>query len=240
MKCEDLRARIQEKLDGELASADDDGMDRHLATCSACAQVWNDLTTLRRILSQPAAMPQPLARTVWRKLDRRAKRGWTAFLGEGWRRLTGYLRDIDRTVLWARLSAFPVTIAAVLLLLPFVPQSDLEKWTYQVAARHVSAESLQGPVMVDVVQSRNEFRGLVETAWKIPYEDSLWLVADIQPEGNAQIGDVIEYPKNLQLLEAVDHTLRHSRFDVADNLENPQFIYGFQKVDVYENIGRVF
>ena len=73
----------------------------------------------------------------------------------------------------------------------------------------------------------------MDTAWKIPYEDSLSLVAEITPEGYAQIDDILEYPKNQELLEAVDLTLRCTQFETRHHLSRPFVIYSFQKIDVY-------
>ena len=73
--------------------------------------------------------------------------------------------------------------------------------------------------------------------WKIPFEDSLSLVAKITPDGSAEIGDVLEYPKSPDLLEAVELTLSGGQFQTvnAQNLDDTFVIYSFQKVDVYEN-----
>ena len=78
---------------------------------------------------------------------------------------------------------------------------------------------------------------LMNTVWKMSFEDSLSLVAEIGPEGFAQIENVLVYPRSPTLLNAVDLTLRGSRFEIttSHNLESPFMIYSFQKVDVYED-----
>ncbi len=77
----------------------------------------------------------------------------------------------------------------------------------------------------------------MSAVWKIPFEDSLSLVATITPEGSAKIGDVLEYPKSPDLLEAVELTLSGGQFQTvsAPNLDDSFVIYSFQKVDVYEH-----
>ncbi len=77
----------------------------------------------------------------------------------------------------------------------------------------------------------------MNAVFKLPFEDSLYLVAEITPEGSAEIGDVLEYPKSSDLLEAVELTLSGGQFQTvsAQNLEHSFVIYSFQKVDVYEN-----
>jgi hypothetical protein len=65
----------------------------------------------------------------------------------------------------------------------------------------------------------------------------LSLVAKLTPEGSAKIGDVLEYPKSPDLLEAVELTFSGGQFQTvsAQNSDDTFVIYSFQKVDVYEN-----
>ena len=83
-----------------------------------------------------------------------------------------------------------------------------------------------------------ELDDLMNAVWKMPFEDSLSLVAEIGPEGFVQIGSVLEYPRSPMLLDAVDLTLRGSRFEIAasHDLDSPFMIYSFQKVDVYSGL----
>ena len=82
-------------------------------------------------------------------------------------------------------------------------------------------------------QGQTRFRELMDIAWRLPYEDSLSLVAEITPEGNARIGGVLEYPKSNELLNAADLALRTSQFVASD--ANTRFIFSFQKIDVWED-----
>ncbi len=98
---------------------------------------------------------------------------------------------------------------------------------------------LSRPVIaqVSVRYQGTEFEDLMTTVWKIPFEDRLSLVAKITADGSAQIGDVLEYPKSPDLLEAVELTLRGGQFQTvsAQNSDVSFVIYSFQKIDVYEN-----
>ena len=91
-------------------------------------------------------------------------------------------------------------------------------------------------MLVQVLQSNASVDGLVDTAWKIPYEDSFSLIAEISPEGNVRIENILEYPKTMELLHAVDLTLRESQFEGISEMSNAFLIYSFQKVDVYEGL----
>ena len=90
---------------------------------------------------------------------------------------------------------------------------------------------------IEVVQDRSELSDLVDTAWRLPYEDSLALVAEIKPEGHAEIDSVLQSPRSYALLDAVGTTLRGTQFKEVGNLSSPFFIYSFQKIDVYEQRG---
>jgi hypothetical protein len=74
----------------------------------------------------------------------------------------------------------------------------------------------------------------MDTAWRLPYEDSLSLVAEINEEGYAEIGDVLEYPKSQKLFDAVDRALRNSQFVASDTRSRSRVIFSFQKIDVWD------
>ena len=102
-----------------------------------------------------------------------------------------------------------------------------------------TSDPLSRPIIahVSVHYRGTEIEDLMRAVWKIPFEDSLSLVAKITPEGSDEIGDVLEYPKSPDLLKAVERTLRGGQFQTvsAQNLDDSFVIYSFQKVDVYEN-----
>ncbi len=123
----------------------------------------------------------------------------------------------------------------LLVLMHFSPLS-MQGMTYPVLNRLGSPSSGFEQLVIThppVRQQQGPLDGLMDTAWKIPYEDSLSLVAEITPEGYAQIDDILEYPKNQELLEAVDLTLRCTQFETRHHLSRPFVIYSFQKIDVY-------
>ena len=87
-----------------------------------------------------------------------------------------------------------------------------------------TSSPLSRPVIaqVSVHYPGTEFEDLMTAVWKIPFEDSLSLVAKITPDGSAKIGDVLEYPKSPDLLEAVELTLSGGQFQTvrAQNLDD--------------------
>ncbi len=235
MNCHICQDRLHELLDGELTQNEANAVEAHLETCAVCMAARQDFEIVRQLLAVRSSIPAPLERRVWRRLQRERSRSWPERIRGVWGDLRIWVRDLDRTVVWSKLSAVPATLLGLLVLISLFPRDRIEQWDYAVfAAQSISSQGEHDSVLVQVTQPSNRSDGLMDTAWKIPYEDSLWLVADIQPDGNAEIGDVIEYPKNSELLDAVGQTLRHSKFELAEKLNDPIVIVGFQKVDVYE------
>ncbi len=235
MNCQICQDQLHEFMDGELTQSEANAVETHLSACPTCLEARQDFEVVRRLLAARTHMPAPLERRVWSQLERERTRRWADRIHYFWGDLRSWARDLDRTLLWSKLSAVPATLLGLLVLLSLFPHDRIEQWDYAVfAAQSTPSQGQRDTVLVQVIQPSQQFNGLMDTAWKIPYEDSLWLVADIQPNGNAEIGNVIEYPKNSELLDAVGQTLRHSKFDLAEKLTDPIVIVGFQKVDVYE------
>ena len=148
------------------------------------------------------------------------------------------LRDMDPQSALCRLSAFPVSLGFLFVLASQLPRLPVQHWTFPVYASDLDSPttSSRPPVLVQVLQSNQRINELLDTAWRIPYEDSFSLVAEISPEGNARIGNILEYPKTMELLYAVDLTLQESQFEGTSEMSNAFMIYSFQKVDVYEGL----
>jgi hypothetical protein len=89
---------------------------------------------------------------------------------------------------------------------------------------------------VQARQQKEDLNGLVDAAWRLPYEDSLSLVAEIGPAGFAEIDSILEYPKSSELLNAVNLSLRRSHFERTGGMGNSLLIFSFQKIDVYDRV----
>lgn len=66
MKCKDIEKLMQEALAGEIAAADSEILDRHMADCASCASEYNSLLKTVQIVSNRTA-PDPTAQE-WRRL----------------------------------------------------------------------------------------------------------------------------------------------------------------------------
>lgn len=239
MNCEKFRQKIHEFLDGELPPKDTAACSEHLDQCGQCRREHDEFSWVKE------ALPfQRLSRSVgeqlWRRVESRLEGTSWIKAADLWDSCRSFWRDLDRRVLWSKLAAAPVTLAFFVFIVAEFGAVKLQPWAYPMMATLSPASgSTTGPVttQVPVRYSSAQMDDLMSAVWKIPFEDSLSLVAEITPEGWAQIENVLEYPKSQALLRAVDLTLRGSHFEMltAKNLDNPFVIYSFQKVDVYED-----
>lgn len=236
MTCKNGRARIQEYLDRQLSALETVAFERHLSECPSCQQYCSEVAWVRQALRLEAGLTPAGADHLWGRVQARRPRPLRVTLSERWESFCAFWRDLEPALLWSKVAALPVACGFfVLIMLQFSPLW-IQEVTYPVLTLFRPPSSVFEQLTVTSVAVRQEgaqIDGLMSTVWKMPYEDSLSLVAEITPEGHAQIDNILEYPKSLQLLEAVDLALRGTQFEAAPTLPNPFVIYSFQKIDVY-------
>ncbi len=236
MTCQELRQQIHEFLDGELPPRDSAAVNEHIKQCAGCQRYQDEFSWLKDALSFER-LSQSVQKELWKRVRLRVECNWKTRVLEFSQDLRTFWRDLDRGVLWSKLTAAPVTLAFFAMILTQFGQVNFQE--YPMMAISPTSDPLSRPIIAHVsVQYRGtEIEDLMSAVWKIPFEDSLSLVAKITPEGSAEIGDVLEYPKSPDLLKAVERTLRGGQFQTvsAQNLDDSFVIYSFQKVDVYEN-----
>jgi hypothetical protein len=237
MNCARFRKRIHEFLDSELPPREFSSFREHLETCKACRQRHDEFLLVKQLPFQ--RLSPTLHKQLWKGVQASVRDTWWGSSVHLWDSCRTYWRDLDRLMVWARVAAVPVTLAFfAAIILPFQPL-HLQQGTYPMMATLSPVSiSITTPTTTQVpVRYRgDQLDDLMDTLWKMPFEDSFSLVAEIGPDGLARIGNVLEYPRSPTLLNAVDLTLRGSRFEIATfhNLDSPFMIYSFQKVDVYE------
>ncbi len=239
MTCRELRQRIHEFLDGELPPKDFAVLNEHLQQCAGCQRYHDEFTWVTEALSFER-LPQSVQEALWKRVKSRAEANFKTRIWGLWDDFRTFWRDLDRSLLWSKLTAAPVTLAFFVAILTQFGQVDFQDWTYPMMATvSPSSSPVSGPkiIQVSVRYRGTEIEELMSAVWKMPFEDSLSLVAAITPEGFAEVGDVLEYPKSQELLRAISLTLRGSQFQPAggQSLDHPFVIYSFQKVDVYED-----
>jgi hypothetical protein len=236
MTCQELRQQIHEFLDGELPPKDFAALNEHVKQCAGCQRYQDEFRWLKDALAFQRLSPSA-QEELWKRVRLQVKRNWKTRILELGDSLRTFWRDLDRGVFWSKLTAAPVTLAFFAAILTQFGQVNFQEYP-MMATFPPTSSSLSGPVIaqVSVHYTGTEIEDFMTAVWKIPFEDSLSLVASITPEGSARIGDVLEYPKSPDLLEAVGLTLSGGQFQAvsAQNLNNSFVIYSFQKVDVYE------
>ncbi len=231
MNCRECRVKIHDFLDGDLPVVEADALDRHLQKCVECRELYDDLRWTKQAISTRLHLTEFSQEQLWAHIHEDARRTFRTRLLENCDRFYTFWRDIEPRTVWSKLSAVPVTVLFFILLMAQFSPLDMQSWSYTALSfLHPSR-----PVVTEIYarHTQAEITGLMSTAWKLPFEDSLSLVAEITPEGHAQIEDVLQYPKSRDLLNAVDSTLRNSEFQTHGS--NSLVLVTFQKIDVYED-----
>ena len=234
MTCNEIRKLIHDYMDGELPANQAVLFEQHLESCPYCSENWQDLEWTKQLLNVKDRLSAE--EHVWAQIRRKTRLEPWAWLFERWDSCRTYWRDMDRSAFWSKISAVPVTLLFFTTILMQFHLQGVEEWTYPaITVRRLPSSVITESSLteVQVRYTYAELDGIITTAWKMPYEDSFSLLAQVMPEGHAEISRVLEYPKSPNLLEAVDVTLRSSEFEVARNLSKPLLLYSFQKIDVY-------
>jgi len=240
MRCKDFRPRIHEFLDAHLSAREMALMEAHQASCDRCNECYQELHFVRQAVSEKIFLPASSARTILARVSERNRPLVSTWLSSVRAKSVDFWRELEPGAFWARVSALPISLVLLALLFANVVPVRVERLVFLIVSTPPwTIENAGTPVVlnVEVVQDRSELLDLVDTAWRLPYEDSLVLVAEIKPEGHAEINSVLESPRSYALLDAVGTTLRGSQFKEVGNLASPFFIYSFQKIDVYEQQG---
>ncbi len=240
MRCKDFRPRIHEFLDAHLSASEMALMEAHRANCDRCNEYYQDLHFVRQAVSEKIFLPESSVRSILARVSE-GKRPllltWLSSLRSKW---VDFRRDLEPASFWAKAGALPISMVFFALLFVNLAPIRVERIAYLiVSVPPWTVDNAGTPVVlsVEVVQDSGKLADLVDTAWRLPYEDSLALVAEIKPEGHAEIDRVLEFPRSYALLDAVGSTLRESRFEKVGDLARPFLIYSFQKIDVYEQQG---
>lgn len=235
MNCADFRNKVHEFLDLRLSAREMSAMNLHMSQCAACETLHQQLNVIKDSLCQKHVLPQAAAQSMLRQIKQRRETTWIERFNSILAGLLSTWRDWDRRFLWSKATAVPLTLCFFISIMFHFTPSRVEKLAaLLVSSQNQGQTELRLMRSVEVRQDRSDFNELMDTAWRLPYEDSLFLVAEITPEGKAEIGDVIDYPKSVALLDAVDTALKTSQFE-ANDLKNPFLIYSFQKIDVYDD-----
>lgn len=236
MNCEEVRNRIHDLLDDAPGGRHQEACRAHLQQCPECRKLYEDLLWVGEMLRVESRMSSAMQEQTWQRIQARIPPPFATRLSAWWGNFVAFWRDLDRAIVWSRVVAVPVTCASFALVMLQFSRLPIPEVIYPVFTVFQPSSALLERVVVTPTPARQpelEINGLMNTVWKMPYEDSLSLVAEITPEGYAQIDDVLQYPKDQRLLEAVDLALRRTQFEMSPSASKPFLIYSFQKIDVY-------
>lgn len=237
MTCQSFRRQIHVFLDGELPPRHTKLLEDHLKGCVVCRRHHWELLRMREGL-RPRRLSQARQEWLWARIQTRLRPKRVARKPFPIKTLSGLLREFGTRKVASGLAAVPITLCLFLTVLVQFEPTLFREWT---SPSQVIALSSSGPPLLPVVQQiqvrypRAKIQDLMSAVRRIPFEDSLSLVAEITPEGHAQIDNILQYPRSHELLSAVDLTLRGSAFEQAYSKTRgqPFVIYSLQKVDVF-------
>ncbi len=243
MKCSAFTRDIHNFINRTLSPKQTLDMQKHMELCRECELFYLEYSSVKELLSERHKLPEAASHRTYRRILISSK--WNVFkelsLACDWLRI--YWRDLDSRFIWSKIYAIPLTLALFTLTIlnlqlgvtqmPVGPDMNFlgVNGEEDILDHTAPPPSFRN---VAVKQSRPEITRLVRTARKMPYEDSLFVVAEITPEGNAQIGRVLEYPKNDGLLDAVDGALHNSQFEQSNEMNETLVLVSFHKIDVWE------
>lgn len=233
MTCRHFIENVHDFLDARLSAREMASFSEHMEDCDRCRLIYHQYVSIQKAVAERTCLPAPSSQVM---LERLRPRNWESLLTDLGDQIWTWARDLDRGLLYVRASAAPFALGLFLFLLIQFAPADTQRLAFmamepQFAAHH----SVPRVLNVEVRQNQPEFDAMVRTAWRLPYEDSLSLLAEVQPEGHLKVEGVLEYPKSDALLSAVHAALNTSYLERANGLSNSLLIFSFQKIDVYEN-----
>ncbi|UCF37396.1 MAG: zf-HC2 domain-containing protein [Acidobacteriota bacterium] len=238
MRCESFHQNLHEFLDLQLDAQALSRAENHLEACPKCQDLVGEFRLVQSIVARRVVLPDGITARMSVELKRNRRRSWRDRFLDLWDRIRTSVRDMEPISVWTKATAMPVTCLIFFLLLQHFAPVQIESLAFLiVSAERQTSEISSPPLMfsIQVEQNRSELNGIINAARKLPYEDSLTLVAEIDPDGRAEIGDVLEYPKSYDLLNAVQVALSTSQFKRTSEVASPVVIFSLQKIDVYED-----
>lgn len=246
MNCSSFMRNIHDFMNLSLSPKQTIEMRQHIESCRKCAHLFLEYSSVKELLSERHKLPSTASQRTFRRVLISSR--WNIFkdlaFALDWLRV--YWRDLDSRFIWSKVYAIPLTcllFSLTLLNLHFgvsdvteVPEMNF----FGVNGEEDILDHSAPPPSfrrVSVRQSQLEISRLVRTARKTHYDDSLFVVAEITPDGNAEIGDVLEYPKNSMLLDVMGDTLQQSQFEQSTEMDETLVLVSFYKIDVWEGTG---
>ena len=235
MKCGEIRSLVHEYLDRELTGLGESDIEEHLDGCRSCSAYVDELLFVQRAVSARVELPCASQHLLWSRIQAGRRRSLWSRLSSGIDSLFAYWRDLDRRILWSRLSAVPVSMGcfALLIVLMLPPRPQLQQFA-ALTQIHPSAPMI---TIIEAQQDPRRFKqiydDLEQAIRESASDDEATLILDIGPgDRHVELGDIREYPNSQKLLEALVLSLRAARFEPA---ENPRrILHIFNSIEVQD------
>ncbi|MEE8585058.1 MAG: zf-HC2 domain-containing protein, partial [Acidobacteriota bacterium] len=218
MKCVKVRSLVHEYLDRELTGLGESDIEEHLDGCRSCNAFVDQLLFVQRAVSARVQLPSASQHLLWSRIQARRNRSLWSRLSSGIDSLFTYWRDLDRRILWSRLSAVPVSIGcfALLIVLMLPPSPQLQQFAAWM-------ELQPRAPMITIIEAQQDPRrfkqiydDLEQAIRESGADDEATLILDIGPgKQHVEVGDIRQYPNSQKLLEALVLSLRATRFEPA-------------------------
>ncbi|HSR68195.1 MAG TPA: zf-HC2 domain-containing protein [Acidobacteriota bacterium] len=229
MKCRETREFVHEFVDGELSGFEENRIEQHLQSCSRCRRYVDEMRFVQEALSVRAPLPRASSHLLWNNVRQRTAFTWQQRIGLALERLTDRFRDMESRVLWARLGAVPLSLAFFALLIAQMGQfsSSLFPMLRGNAPGHTEVVFTPGRLPQDRAAL------FVKTVEKLDGEDHAAVVAHVRQDGRVEIEGVAEYPENLRLLDALEESVRATRFASSPG-RGRTFVHVHSSIEVVE------
>ncbi|HJQ23636.1 MAG TPA: zf-HC2 domain-containing protein [Blastocatellia bacterium] len=251
MECKKFQIIASAYLDGQVTDAEAVASDAHLAACGDCRRHIAEVeqaSSLLRELTTPET-PRELHGYVMREVALRARKELTVMQrAVGWLqkfnpRLVSYSAgSMLSAVLFALVfSGFrPIPVPAVeaketALIFPVVSGSDREYHSYNNLPQNKDAATEENYYQLPRVLDNSALISFSHIVYSKPGNEAMSAMVEVDSDGRAQLIDVLNAPKDPQVIEQLWWSLRNRTFQPATVSGRPvstRIIMFVEKVDI--------
>ncbi len=105
MTCRSIRGRVHDFLDHRLSEAEGANFRHHLGQCAQCSLFCEDFRWIQEELRLDSSLKPVAEEQLWQRIQARVPGRISERLGELWKEVLLYWRDLDDRILWSRVIA---------------------------------------------------------------------------------------------------------------------------------------
>ena len=251
MECKKFELMASAYLDGRLTDAEAESCRGHMRTCRDCRLCFEEVEQASLLLRElrPPEPPRELHGYVMREAAARSRKEITirqhalAWLLRFNPRLVAYSAgSVISAVLFALVfSSFrPIPVPAVeanetALIFPVVSGSDREYHSYNNLPQDQDAQAEEHYYQLPRVLDNSALVSFSHIVYDKPGNQAMSAMVEVDPDGRAQLIDVLDAPKDPHVIEQLWWTLRNRTFQPATVSGHPvstRIIMFVEKVDI--------